>query len=96
MKLKIGNKAIGLVDLPQLVLTFVLVGVIGAMGLYFNSQISTTANWKGTLSEAAVNNTTAAITTLMSWQGMIALVVIIGIVITVLVVSFAFGKQQGV
>jgi len=97
MKFKLGNKGISLGELTGVALLFVLFGVTLGIGAYVNSQIQTTAGWGTTTTEyLAVNNATAGISRLSQWLPIIAIVIAAGVVISVLVTSFAVRREGGV
>jgi hypothetical protein len=62
--------------------------------VYINTSIQTTAGWGATSAQyLAVQNATAGISQIASWLPIIAIVIAAGVVITVLVSSFQFGRQ---
>ena len=94
MKSKKGY-AVG--DLVTITLAFVLIGVVGAIGLYINGQVSTTAGWSASsASGLAVLNASAGISTLMQWLPIIAVIIAAGIIISVLVTAFVMKGAGGV
>ena len=94
---RMGKKGLSLGDLVTVTLSFVLIGVVGAIGTYINSQVNTTAGFAaGSAGALAISNATAGISTLMQWLPIIAIVLASGIVITVLVTAFAVRQGGGV
>jgi hypothetical protein len=94
--MKVRMKGYGLNDLVNIVLSFVLIGIIAAMGLYVNSQVNTTAGFAATSASAlAIGNATLGISVLMSWLPIIAIIVAAGLIISLLVGAFMM-KQGGV
>jgi vacuolar-type H+-ATPase subunit I/STV1 len=93
----IRMKGFAINDLVSVVLTFVLIGIIAAMGLYVNTQVGTVAGFNMTSSPSgnAISNATLGISVLMSWLPIIAIIVAAGLIISLLVGAFMM-KQGGV
>jgi len=100
--MKVGNKGLSIHDLVSVVLAFSLIGIIGGMGLYLLSQVSTTGNFgtcqsgaANNYSACAVGNASSGISGLLTWLPILAVIVAAGVVIAVLVSAFAM-KGRGV
>jgi len=91
-----GKKGLAVTDLVSVVLAFVLIGIIGAMSLYINTQVTSTAGWAaGSAAALAVGNASSGISGLLTWLPILAVIVAAGVVIAVLVSAFAM-KHGGV
>lgn len=76
-------------ELYQFVLLLVLVGMILGVGVLTLDKFSTTSSITSTAS-TAINNTRAEIATIASdWLGLIVTVVILAIILTLVIRSFA-------
>jgi hypothetical protein len=89
-------KGLALNDLVTITLAFVLIGVVGAIGLYINASVNTTAGFTTSsngLSYWAIQNASTGMSTLLQWLPLIAVIVAAGIVIAVLVSAFAMRRE---
>jgi hypothetical protein len=104
--MRMGKKGLGLNELVTVVLAFLLIGVVGAIGLYITNSINITAGFSYpngstavggyALSFYAVTNATTGMATLLSWLPIIAIIVAAGVVISVLVSAFVFKGREGI
>ena len=91
--MRLGKKGVTLSQLTTVGLLFVLLGVTLGIGAYINSQITTTAGWAATTTQALiVANATSGISQIAQWLPIIAIVVAAGVVIATLVGAFAFRR----
>jgi hypothetical protein len=104
MKIGIGNKGLdggsGLTNLLSAGMVLVLVGITFGVGMYINSQIGTNINSTATVAVspqmAVLGNATGGMGQMASWLPIIAIVLAASAVITTLIGTFSFTRQDGV
>jgi len=86
-------KGLSIGDLAAVSLSFVLIGVVGAIGVYINTNVATQIATPTNAANFSLGNATSGISTLLQWLPIIAIVLAAGIVITVLVTAFVVKNQ---
>ena len=88
------RKGLALGELVTVALMFVLIGVTLGIGAYINSQIQSTAGWANTTTQyLAVSNATSGLSNIAQWLPIIGIVIAAGVIIAVLVSSFAMRRE---
>jgi type II secretory pathway component PulF len=80
-------------DILPLTITFVVLGVVLAMGAYILAQVQNQLP-TNSATTAAIENATKGITTFASWLPILAIIVIAAVVIGVILSSFLAPRRE--
>jgi hypothetical protein len=90
------KKAAGIQDLLPAVITFVLIAIVGAVGLLILASFLANGNVGiNTAANNAISYGVSGISTIMSYLPLIALVIVAAIIIGIVLVAFAFRGGTG-
>lgn len=91
MKLFKKFKGIAIGQIPQVAMILVVVGITIGVGVLINANfITQTSN---TEAQQAINNSTAALTSLASWQGLWVIVIAAAVIFGLM--GLFFAKKKG-
>lgn len=92
---KIGKKAFtgGLSNLFQAVLLLVMVSIVVGLGVIVLSNMQGISGISSVAANALGNGSAAIATVSTTWLSIIVIVVVVGLIISILLASFAFNKQ---
>jgi hypothetical protein len=98
MKFSLGRKGVALDQIAAVGLTFVMIGVIFALGIYTNNTVGlalnntqATGGYVISAPYAVALNATSGLSSMAAWLPIMAIVIAAGVVIAVLVGAFKFG-----
>ena len=94
------GQAIGLTDIPNIVLILIIIGIVLAFGAMFLVEMRNQADTgTGSAEDAIVlgimNDSLEGLETIGEWQPTIAVAVIIAVALAIVIGLFAFRRQGG-